>query len=375
MKKALLPTGFHDTLYPNASQKVRVQAKLSKAFEQYGYMLVDPPIMEFETSLFSGPSRILKEKAFRVMDPVSHKMMALRVDMTGQMARIAVSRLRNEIKPLRISYIGQVVRISTSTHSAQRQLTQAGIELIGEDSHEADAEIVVVATNVLKQLGLKNLAIDFTLPSVTEVILQKSKLPEKDKKRIRNALNKKDIGLLKKYASETLPILIQLSKPTITITELQKLELPKQAKTAVERLDSIINIIKEQVKGLSISIDPIENVGLGYHSDIGFSIFCTEAKGELGRGGRYTIQENKKPMAGVGFTLYIDELFSIVEKPKLPNKIYVPYGTPKKNITELHNKGMITILGRKNNANNIAEAKKQKCHAIYENGKIKKLKA
>ena len=94
MDKALLPAGFHDLLFPEAGKKASLMAQLFTDLHMFGYELVEPPVIEFESSLFTGASSALQDQTFRLMDPVSHKMMGVRVDMTTQVGRIAATRLK-----------------------------------------------------------------------------------------------------------------------------------------------------------------------------------------------------------------------------------------------------------------------------------------
>src|SRR5271157_3079194 len=84
------------------------------------------------------------EQTFRLMDPDSQRMMGLRADTTPQVARIAATRLATAPRPLRLSYAGQCLRVRGSQLAPQRQVAQAGVELIGADTPSADAEIVLV---------------------------------------------------------------------------------------------------------------------------------------------------------------------------------------------------------------------------------------
>src|SRR3546814_4732936 len=82
---------------------------------------------------------------FRLMDPVSQRMMGLRADMTPQVARIATTRLKKAPRPLRLCYGGQVLQVRGSQLRPERQFAQAGVELIGAPEESADAEVVLLA--------------------------------------------------------------------------------------------------------------------------------------------------------------------------------------------------------------------------------------
>ncbi|MCT6855268.1 MAG: ATP phosphoribosyltransferase regulatory subunit, partial [Bombella apis] len=85
---ALLPMGFVDLLPAEAEAEARGLAAVMDVFSCHGYERVRPPLLEFEASLLSGSGAALAEQSFRLLDPSSHRMMALRPDMTTQIARI-----------------------------------------------------------------------------------------------------------------------------------------------------------------------------------------------------------------------------------------------------------------------------------------------
>ena len=89
-------------------------------------------MVEYEETLLSdGPGTVLKDSTFRIMDPLSQKMMALRSDVTAQISRIASTRLSHLARPLRLSYSGDVLRVKGDSFNTERQKTQVGAELIG----------------------------------------------------------------------------------------------------------------------------------------------------------------------------------------------------------------------------------------------------
>src|SRR3546814_5883986 len=96
------------------------------------------------SDLLTGAGTAVASQTFRLMDPVSPRMMGLRADMTPQVARIATTRLKKAPRPLRLCYGGQVLQVRGSQSRPERQFAQAGIELIGAPEGAGDAEEVVV---------------------------------------------------------------------------------------------------------------------------------------------------------------------------------------------------------------------------------------
>ncbi len=91
-------------------------------------------------------------------------MMGLRADITPQVGRIAASRLQNMPRPVRLSYAGQVLRVKGEQMRPERQIAQAGVELIGTTAAAADAEVVLLGAEALEQVGIKDLVIDLNMP-------------------------------------------------------------------------------------------------------------------------------------------------------------------------------------------------------------------
>jgi len=313
MKKTLLPVGFRDRLYPDALTEIEVISSLARNFDKQGYKLVAPPMMEFDSSLLDGPGKNLEENTFRVLDPVSHKMLAIRADMTGQIARLAESRLADEPVPLKLSYVGQVFRMRQDKGNGLRQFTQAGIELMGEDSVEADCEVVNVAINVLEELGIKGICIDFTLPKLTEILLDELSLEAGDREQVLRALRKKDIAAIKGVLKDDAELFVKLASPDIKTEDLLDLFIPAKAKELCKRLDKVVTKIKKDAPGINVTIDPIESSSIGYYTGMGFSIFSSKAKDELGKGGRYKSNADDKLSNGVGMTLYVNNLLPLAE--------------------------------------------------------------
>src|SRR5215469_11076161 len=129
---ALLPTGLYDLLPPEAEVEAEVTARLMGVLASHGYEQVKPPLVEFEDTLLAGAGAVMASDTFRTMDPTSHRMIGVRADMTPQVARIAATRLSHKPRPLRLSYAGQVLRVRGSQMRPERQVGQAGAELIGD---------------------------------------------------------------------------------------------------------------------------------------------------------------------------------------------------------------------------------------------------
>lgn len=376
-EKALLPAGLSDVLPPDARHEAAVQEQILKIFSCYGYDRVKPPLIEFEDNLLSGSGSTMTGQTFRLMDPVSQRMMGLRADMTLQVARIAATRLYKQPRPLRLSYAGQVLRVKGSQLRPERQFGQVGAELIGDNSVASDAEVILMAVEALDAVGIKNISVDLCMPTLVPAVCQGKKTTEQQSQRLRQALDRKDIAGVNALSSElgktTTTILARLltavSIADDALALLKKLKLPKSAASELSRLAATVKAIRKQAPDLTLTIDPVENRGFEYHTGVTFTLFSKSARGELGSGGRYQAGNNQsRGEAATGLTLYIDTILRAAPQRAEPKRIFLPFGTTAKMARDLQTGGWITIAEFKRSANSKAEAKKFKCTHILKKG-------
>src|SRR5579871_318010 len=207
---ALLPAGLRDLLPPDAETEASAVEAIMDVFAGHGYQRVKPPLLEFEDGLLVGSGAAVAEQTFRLMDPVSQRMMGLRADTTPQVARIATTRLVGAPRPLRLSYAGQCLRVRGNQLAPDRQIAQAGIELIGPDSPAADAEIVLVGAAALAALGLTRTSFDLTLPALVPILLDDAGFTGVARGGISHALDRKDAAAVARLGGALAPTLTEL---------------------------------------------------------------------------------------------------------------------------------------------------------------------
>src|SRR5690242_8021435 len=207
---ALLPAGLRDLLPPEAETEAASVEALMEVFAAHGYQRVKPPLLEFEDSLLAGSGTAVAEQTFRLMDPESQRMMGLRADTTPQVARIATTRLAQAPRPLRLSYAEPCLRVRGSQLAPDRQIAQAGIELIGCDNPAADAEIVLVGAEALAAVGITRTSFDLTLPTLVPLLLDDAGMAGSTRAAIAKALDRKDSAAVARHGGTLAPTLTDL---------------------------------------------------------------------------------------------------------------------------------------------------------------------
>ncbi len=372
IQKGLLPAGLSDVLYPKAQFQAKKIENLLDVFSNYGYQRVKPPLVEYEETLLSdGPGTVLKDSTFRIMDPLSQKMMALRSDVTAQISRIASTRLSHLARPLRLSYSGDVLRVKGDSFNTERQKTQVGAELIGLENEFCDSEIILICLKALKSIDIKNITIDMNLPFLRECFFKN--LSPSIKEEINRAVDLRDTKTLKKFKFKHSKIVQDLMEAagdySFASNFLRKLKLEGFFNDVIDYYLRVIDIVNKNDSSIKISIDPLENRGFNYHTGLTFTIFSENLKGEIAKGGRYKTLNGE---TAIGCTIYTEKIYSNPKFIRDKSLVYVPF----LNINEadqIISKGYRVVFGNNLNVDIKKDAFNLKCQFIWENKTIVKL--
>jgi ATP phosphoribosyltransferase regulatory subunit len=371
-RRALLPAGMADLLPPVAEQEGRVVDRLLGTFAAHGYERVKPPLVEFEDSLLDGPGQAMAPQTFRLMDPVSQRMLGVRADMTLQVARIAGTRLAQEPRPLRLSYVGEVLRVRGNELQPNRQFRQVGCELIGVRGAAADGEIVVLAHDALQTAGLSQISIDLTSATLVPALARDLALPSDEAARLRAALDRKDSAAVARVggaaASLAAKLLHAAGPARQAIDAMAALDLPAGARAAAQEMADVVEYVRDAAPGAALTLDPVEMRGLEYHTGVCFSLFVGPQPVEAGRGGRY-LAGGSEPATGL--TLYMDGLIERASPDAPRRRVLLPLGTPSRDSRRLRGEGWVTVGALAKVSDAPAEARRLRCDHVYLAGEIR----
>src|SRR6266478_3578762 len=196
-----LPKGAKIYLPDEAAQKRRVEAELLGVFRKWGYRDIVTSAYEYFDVVSQGTDLDLQERMFKMVDRESGRLLALRADVTPQIARIVATRMREEPKPLRLAYLTNVFRYDEPHVGRYREFYQAGVELVGLPNAEGDAEMIAMTVEGLGALGLTRFQIDVGQADFFRGILEDLGLDESRARELRSALARKDVSALERLVA------------------------------------------------------------------------------------------------------------------------------------------------------------------------------
>ena len=340
----LLPEGLEDRLPQATAAATRVTRAIMDVMDAHGYDRVQPPQIEFEASLASRMAGVETRRMFRFVDPASLRTLALRSDITPQVARIAATRMGHAARPLRLCYAGQVVTIKGDGLDPTRERLQVGAELIGNDSVAAAAEVVAVAIEALHQAGASGISVDFTLPNlVAELAAGVLPLAPDAIAAVAHELDAKDAGALVAAGGEAyLPLLYATGPFESAVARLAALGLGPVMDARLAALREIAARVGDAAR---LTLDPTERHGFEYQSWFGFTIFAQGVRAIVARGGTYAIiGADGAAEPGIGFSLFPDPLIDMIgaDEPQR-DKLFLPLGHKADAATRLRAVGWRTL--------------------------------
>ncbi len=318
-KKVLLPEGVQDLLIDDCIYRRKIENKLMETFNQLGYMEVSTPTLEYY-NLFSY-DYLLKnsDKMFKLID-TKGSLLVLRPDCTIPIARMVATKMKDFVYPLKLCYIQNVFRIDEEQAGKKREYRQAGVELFGIDSYQADVEVIITAIESLKELGLEDFQIEIGQIKLIKELISKLNLSEEDEEKLFYYIeNKNFIDLDKMVTSinideDDLEVLIKIPKlfgsPNMVFETLQQMPIKDNLKAAVEDLQNVCKMVEQYGYGEYISVDLGLVSRMGYYTGIIFKGYTKDLGEVLCSGGRYDklLEDFGVTCSATGFAFVVNKI-------------------------------------------------------------------
>jgi len=341
-----IPEGLNDLLPEEVFKRRFLENKISQVFTKWGYQEIITPTFEFYEILAKGAGTIMKKEMIKFFDRKGN-IVALRPEMTTPIARVTSTKLKGEPKPLRFYYISNVFRYDDLKTGNRKEFNQAGVELIGVNSKEADAEVIALAVECLKNSGLKKFFIDIGHINFFNGIMQSIKVKEERKQEIKEAILNKDFVLLEKILSfsdiKDKEKEFVLKMPTLrgrgeVLEEAEKMISNRLSESALKEIKEVYNLLRNYGLEEYILIDLGIIRDFDYYTGIIFEGYTDYLGFPVCGGGRYDNLCSKfgRDLPSTGFAIGLERLAIILEKENVdslklerPDKYLVYYQNNK----------------------------------------------
>jgi ATP phosphoribosyltransferase regulatory subunit len=272
------PSGTRDVL-PDEMRELRaIEAALRGVFEARGYGEIATPALEYEEVLTRGDAAAA-DPAYKLFDEHGN-VLVLRSDMTIPIARVVATRYPTATPPLRFSYVAAAYRSVRPQRGHQREMRQAGIELVGAPGPEGTAEALTVLCEALGAAGLGNYRIGLGDASLYPRLLDRVGVPEEARAQIVHELVTRDfVGLEREVRRFGEPDLVRV--PQIR-GGAEVLDAAPEAGNLRAVLDQVAPEVAERV-----IVDLGLTHSLGYYTGAVFEVYDAALGAPLGGGGRY----------------------------------------------------------------------------------------
>ncbi|HEX6136161.1 MAG TPA: ATP phosphoribosyltransferase regulatory subunit [Casimicrobiaceae bacterium] len=323
MRHWLLPESIDDVLPAEAGALEALRRTLLDHFASRGYRLVRPPLIEHLESLLTGSGRDLELQTFKVVDPLSGRLLGVRADITPQVARID-AHLLNEPGATRLCYAGSVMRAVAGGPGATREVVQVGAELFGVPGIDGDREVIALLASSLSIAGLAGLHLDLGHVGVYRALASGAGIGGNgDDTALFDALRTKDepaVHELTRHlpaawrgAFAALPALYGPAADVLRAARLQLPDIPSIA-NALASLDALAQAAAPLVEALHIDLADLR--GYHYHNGAIFSVFTAGEPNAIGKGGRYDGigKAFGRARPATGFTLDLRQLADVLAR-------------------------------------------------------------
>jgi ATP phosphoribosyltransferase regulatory subunit len=359
---------MRDGLPAEARAQTELGRRIIGSFELHGYELVNVPMFEYAEVLERGLGALELSEVLRFVEPETGAVVALRPDMTPQVARLLATRLADAPLPARLCYQGSVLRRRRERARRHRQIPQAGVELVGAPGLAGDLEILTVAASTIRATGLAEFVIDLGHAGVTTSLLEG--LPADHVSGIVEALNLRDereavaraerAGLTGP-ALRALGSLPELHGGADLWERAERALAGTRALNAVRELRQLVDAAEARSLAPRFIVDLAESRDFAYYTGAVFHVHARGPGQPIGAGGRYDSLYERfgSPRPAAGFALRLDDLRWALEAAGVlreePARVLVD-GRLESLLTALRRRGVASAVAPAEDAPSYARA-------------------
>lgn len=366
-----LPAGMRDLLPSEAHRQAALSQRVMASLEVFGYQRVVVPVFEYADVLERGLGSLAPDAVLRFVEPESGEVVALRPDLTPQIARVLATRLADHPPPARLCYLGSVLRRRRERARRHRQIPQAGIELVGAEGPDGDLEVLSVAAAAVRAAGLQDFVVDLGDARIVSGLLQG--VDPSFWAGIVDALSLKDTTALHDRAKpaglsgrdlEALVTLPELHGGADVWARAERVLMGTAAEVGLRELRALWEAAQSRAIAPRLVVDFGETWNFAYYTGPMFRILAEGPGAAVGSGGRYDglLGRFGLPRAAAGFAVDLDHLDWALREAHVAEAVQhrvLVAGTPELReplLAELRQRGIVCSAAPASDAQGYARA-------------------
>jgi ATP phosphoribosyltransferase regulatory subunit len=324
-----IPAGVQYFFDDEVKLRRYIERRAMDIFSAWSYDEIILPIFDYHDLFARGMGEEKAGRTYRFVDR-DGALLALRPELTSLVARTVATRFKNKRRPLRICYSGEVFRYDEPAERSAREFHQLGIEHIGQGGIVADLEILLIAVEVLTDLGLGDFRIALSHVDFFNGVAEQLKLDVAGRVQLREMIDRRNSLALAGFLEQVAPQVDQLRREGFcrltqiagkddAIATAREIIINGRSRAAIEQIAEIYSILTELGLKESFDIDLGEMGGLEYYTGLTFKVYVPEWGVEVGSGGRYDnlIGNFGDSEPAVGFSLALDGLAGAITRRKI----------------------------------------------------------
>lgn len=321
------PEGVRDIYDRECARKNIIEQRILRQMQLFGYSAIETPMFEFFDIFAKERGSVSDREMYKFFDRYNNTVV-LRPDMTPAIARCVTKFYGEETMPQRLCYLGHTFTNSASYKGRLYEVTQSGAELIGDDSAQADAEMIAMVIQSLRSAGLKEFQVELGEVEFFRGLLEEAGISEEEGDELRELIENKNYFGVEDYISNVLKKadfkdvflkLPELFGSVDNIRQAKEMTKNQRAQSAIDRLEKVHQILKEYGLTEYISYDLGMLSKFSYYTGIIFKAYSYGIGDYMVSGGRYDklLVQFGRDISAIGFAITIDRLMSALSSQKV----------------------------------------------------------
>lgn len=321
------PEGVRDIYSQECSRKQKLQEKLHHVFHQYGFEDIETPTFEYFEVFSKEVGTIPSRELYKFFDREGNTLV-LRPDFTPSVSRACATYFNPEKEVVSLCYTGNTFINNSSFRGRLKETTQMGVERMGDDSAEADAEILAMTVECLLAAGLTEFQVSVGQVDYYKAILAQTGMSQEEEEELRELISQKNyFGVeelvkskhMDKSLAKAFSQLPQMFGSAEILEKAKVLTDNPQALKAVARLEEIYELLKVYGYEKYVTFDFAMLSKYHYYTGIIFQAYTYGTGEALIKGGRYNqlMKHFGKPAASIGFAIVVDNLLMALSRQKI----------------------------------------------------------